>query len=299
VSLQEAKRVKIARHFRCPACGSAEVSHSAYFHCAKCGSAADHRADPPPTSDPLDRLKDRVKRRFPRLYPNLISLLGPVHSTPIVRNFLETRDLASELILNLGSGCEDYDPSIVNVDLQPYATVDLVCSIADLPLKSSSVDAVLIIAVLEHVPDPEAIVKEIHRVLKAGGQVCCFVPFMQGIHASPDDFQRYTPQGLTVLFGEFVDASVEVSCGPTSGLVWLLQEWLAMALSFRSTTLYWFFYSVFFVLAPLKYLDVLLRKHPMARNIASGFTITATKAASSSTAVETENADAVGRQVRP
>ena len=52
-----------------------------------------------------------------------------------------------------------------------------------------------------------------------------------------------------------------------------------MALSLRSRTLYWFFYTVFFVLAPLKYLDVIMNKHPMARNIASGFTITATKVA--------------------
>ncbi len=246
MNLLEAKQAKIARYFRCPTCGSTEVSQGAHLHCASCGSAADHRTDPPATSDPLDRLKARVKTRFPKLYPGLISLLGPVHSVPIVSNFLKTRDLDSELILNLGSGCSDYHPSIVNVDLQPYATVDLVCSIANLPLKASSVDAVIIIAVLEHVPDPQAIVREIHRVLKTGGQVCCFVPFMQGIHASPDDYQRYTPQGLKVLFGEFADASVEVSCGPTSGLLWLLQEWLAMALSFRSRTLYWFFYSAVF-----------------------------------------------------
>ena len=38
------------------------------------------------------------------------------------------------------------------------------------------------------------------RVLKPGGYIYSEVPFLQGFHADPDDYQRYTLQGLKILF---------------------------------------------------------------------------------------------------
>lgn len=46
-----------------------------------------------------------------------------------------------------------------------------------LPVRSGSVDAVLISEVLEHVADPEAAFTEIHRVLRPGGELAGSVPF--------------------------------------------------------------------------------------------------------------------------
>lgn len=45
-----------------------------------------------------------------------------------------------------------------------------------LQFSASSFDAVLCTEVLEHVPDPEAVVQNIHRVLKKGGQLVVTVP---------------------------------------------------------------------------------------------------------------------------
>ena len=47
---------------------------------------------------------------------------------------------------------------------------------ADIPYADHTFDAVLVVDVLEHVPDPEHLVREIVRVLKPGGRFVGFVP---------------------------------------------------------------------------------------------------------------------------
>jgi SAM-dependent methyltransferase len=47
---------------------------------------------------------------------------------------------------------------------------------ADLPLPDDAVDAVVLLDVLEHVPDPAAVLTEIHRVLRPGGSLVLSVP---------------------------------------------------------------------------------------------------------------------------
>jgi ubiquinone/menaquinone biosynthesis C-methylase UbiE len=89
------------------------------------------------------------------------------------------------------------------VDGMNYPNVQVVCDLAKTPFMEASLDGILSVAVLEHVANPEAHVAEMYRVLKPGGSVLCFVPFMQGYHASPNDFQRYTESGLRQLFGNF------------------------------------------------------------------------------------------------
>jgi SAM-dependent methyltransferase len=54
---------------------------------------------------------------------------------------------------------------------------------------------------LEHFLEPWIAVKEVHRVLKEGGQFIIWVPFMHPFHG--DDFYRYSPLGLRHLLGDF------------------------------------------------------------------------------------------------
>ena len=217
--------------------------------------------------------KESLKAIFPSYYRRLVKIFSPVYSSGTVEAFLRTINPSSATVVELGSGCDRNHPDIINVDFVPYEEVDLVGSIAALPIASDSVDSVISIAVLEHVPDPERAVREIYRILKEGGTFCIMIPFMQGIHAAPDDFQRYTPNGLKQLCREFRDLQVFVAGGPTSALVWMLQEWLAMVLSFGSQKLYAFWYFVLFILSPLKVFDALLQFHPAAKQIASIYTI--------------------------
>jgi hypothetical protein len=58
-------------------------------------------------------------------------------------------------------------------------------------------------------------------------------------------------------------------------LLWVFQEWLALVLSLGITPLYRLLLPVMWLLSPLKFLDILLVRHPMALVIASGFIVEA------------------------
>jgi SAM-dependent methyltransferase len=68
-----------------------------------------------------------------------------------------------------------------------------------LPFRDGSFATVLLLDVLEHVPDPESALAEVARVLAPGGRLLLTVPFLYPIHDDPYDFQRYTRNGLRVV----------------------------------------------------------------------------------------------------
>lgn len=73
---------------------------------------------------------------------------------------------------------------------------DFLCSAEQIPCADSSFDMVLLAEVLEHLSEPEIVLEEIARVVKPGGQLVITVPFLYGVHADPDDYQRWTPSAL-------------------------------------------------------------------------------------------------------
>lgn len=226
--------------------------------------------------DWLNRVKHLVKERYAFLYPKLIALLSPVYGPDPVPKFLSGFS-DTQVILNLGSGTSDFtSENVVNADMAAYDNVDVVMDLTSSPFRPGSVDGIINIAVLEYVPDPQKIVAVFLSLLKPGGRILVFVPFMQGFHASPHDYQRYTHEGLKILFKEFSNIKI-VAEGPTSSLLWILQEWLAMVLSLGNVRLYRLLSVALWILSPLKYLDIFMRNHPCAENIASGFFVFAEK----------------------
>ena len=229
-------------------------------------------------SDPLDLLKSRLKK-FGKLYNVLIDVISPVYPLATIdrKRIVKLAAKTEDIIVNLGSGSSDFGPRVINVDIFPYSSVDIVGSIDCLPFEDASIDQIINIAVLEHVPNPIEVVAEFYRVLKPGGKLYCFVPFIQGFHASPWDFQRYTKPGLMTLFSQFEIVSIK-SGGPTSGMLWTLQEWLAITFSFGSKKLHMIIWLLVMLATwPLKYLDFFLRHHPMSENVSTGFSVTAKK----------------------
>jgi SAM-dependent methyltransferase len=65
-----------------------------------------------------------------------------------------------------------------------------------LPFAPSSVDTVLLLDVLEHLPRPSECIAEIHRVLQPKGRLILQVPFLYPLHDVPLDFHRWTLYGL-------------------------------------------------------------------------------------------------------
>lgn len=80
-----------------------------------------------------------------------------------------------------------------------YTCLDLLGDALELPIQSASVDVCLNFTSLEHYPDPHQAFREFARVLKPGGQLFLYVPFLQVEHQIPHDYFRYTRYGLAHL----------------------------------------------------------------------------------------------------
>jgi SAM-dependent methyltransferase len=67
---------------------------------------------------------------------------------------------------------------------------------AQLPFPAATFDSVLCTQVLEHVPEPITVLREIARVLRPGGVALVTVPLNSGVHMAPNDFLRFTEFAL-------------------------------------------------------------------------------------------------------
>ena len=138
----------------------------------------------------------------------------------------------------LNAGCGDRDISgfidglVINLDLPGglhNANVDIFAALDRLPVLDGCLDAVFCNAVLEHVDDPRACVREFHRVLKDGGYLYLGVPFMQPEHLDPTDFQRYSKQGLSKLVADagFTVETLEAVHSVYHTLGGFVEKWLS------------------------------------------------------------------------
>ena len=139
---------------------------------------------------------------------------------------------AEAKILDLGSGNDRRAPNVITLEIEANSNVDIVGDGHQLPFHDNVFDAIINEAVLEHVLEPKQIVDEIYRVLKPGGYVCAAVPFLQGFHASPHDYQRYTVPGFNHLFSAFIKIESGACAGPTASLHWIFREYVGLMLSF-------------------------------------------------------------------
>jgi SAM-dependent methyltransferase len=86
----------------------------------------------------------------------------------------------------------------VSGDIAATNKTTVVLDATALPIADASVDAVLALEVLEHLPRPERMLREVARVLRADGLAILSVPFMFGVHDFRDYF-RFTPLGFSTL----------------------------------------------------------------------------------------------------
>lgn len=114
--------------------------------------------------------------------------------------------------------------------LEVYASVsaDLVMEPACCyPLADVSLDGVGCFAVLEHVPDPAAVAREIARIVRPGGLIVIDYPFMQPLHGYPSHYFNATRAGLLSLFEDSFEPELVDTLGhqtPAHALTWQLAE---------------------------------------------------------------------------
>jgi len=138
----------------------------------------------------------------------------PIHPQWLLNTEREKRDLSQALsgfagtVLDIGCadgrlarmlppGCRyigvDYPDTAVGM----YRTRPAVFADAGrLPFADASVDCAILKDVLEHVRRPEAALAEIARVVRPGGKLLLWIPFLYPIHDAPHDYQRFTEHGL-------------------------------------------------------------------------------------------------------
>ena len=78
-----------------------------------------------------------------------------------------------------------------------------------LPMRDGSVDAIIMLEVLEHVPHPQQVVAECHRALAPGGTLIGSTRFICPQHGAPSDYGRFTAEGLALVFGCFAECRIE------------------------------------------------------------------------------------------
>lgn len=105
----------------------------------------------------------------------------------------------------------------VSLDINPDKKPDIVCDVCDMKgmIEDNSYDVVVIMEVLEHIPEPYAALAEIKRILKPGGTILGSTPFLFPIHDAPHDYYRYTIYGLIHLLRDYTHVEVipRNSCG--------------------------------------------------------------------------------------
>ena len=127
--------------------------------------------------------------------------LNQLGSFPSARNML-TVEIFEDL---KGKGLDighlgDYsfkNKDVIRLNIHPGENIDVVSDGNHYPFKDETFDRIMLRCLLEHVDEPHKILKEAARVLKQKGKIVIEVPFINPIHAAPDDFFRFTPSGLS------------------------------------------------------------------------------------------------------
>jgi hypothetical protein len=209
-----------------------------------------------------------------RRSPNWVRKLYPPE--PVYVNPSAPPLPASRPGMNLWIGGAGLDlPGFVNIDVAAVPGVDVVANAARLPFVPSSVDSIACLALLEHVPDPDRVVAEIFRVLKAGGEAQVVVPFCHPYHAYPADYSRFSRDRLSSMFAAFAEVEIGIRTGPTVTMLTFLTYYLKLILpihgrsTIRRSINRLIVGAIGWTIFPLKYLDIWLNHVPGADVLAN------------------------------
>jgi SAM-dependent methyltransferase len=126
------------------------------------------------------------------------------NASPAVRKAMGSllADLGDGRGLNLGCGDTRLGPRLVNFDLMYTGAVDVLGDTLALPFPDGQFALIISQEMVEHVPDPFRAVREMARVLRAGGTLYLQAPFVIGYHPGPEDYWRFSRAGMQRLLAQ-------------------------------------------------------------------------------------------------
>ena len=157
----------------------------------------------------LPKKKETNDHIFPRLKKE--SYLHRRKLRDYVLRFSENV-LPGKKVLDFGCGNKPYlrffsTKNYFGIDGSLKSKADSI-GLDDLPIKDNSMDYVMSYQVLEHVPNPHKVIREFYRVLKPNGVIVISVPFIGEYHTCPNDYWRFTHEGLLELLKNYSNIKI-------------------------------------------------------------------------------------------
>jgi SAM-dependent methyltransferase len=105
------------------------------------------------------------------------------------------------IVLDAGAGNQPYRNLLMHTQYESadfekvdksYARSTYVCDLKKIPTENNRFDFILFNQVMEHLPEPTLVLKELNRVLKHNGKIIYTGPLFYEEHEIPYYFFRYT-----------------------------------------------------------------------------------------------------------
>lgn len=96
----------------------------------------------------------------------------------------------------------------IGSDMREGPGVDMILNLHDIDLPPNTVGTALCLDTLEHVEFPRTAIEEIYRVTQPDGLVIISSHMREKIHAYPNDYWRFTPEGFKSLLKPFKNSFV-------------------------------------------------------------------------------------------
>lgn len=140
------------------------------------------------------------------------------------------------LILDIGAGMRDHlgalGDRVETLDLNDFGDYPDILGDVCSPFPDwmqGRYDAVIALAILEHVYDPPAALENFRKALKPGGKLFLYVPWMWRYHAPRNlmfqDYQRLSRDGMAYLLRDFEAVTLYPLRGKYSAILNMLKFW--------------------------------------------------------------------------
>ena len=173
---------------------------------------------------------DKGKYWFSRLTPSISRSVNDFPPNLALEEIIADIDCPPKVLV-IGSGDAEIELQgkceLIYSDVAIGHLTQLVCDAHDIPFPENYFDAIIAIAVFEHVADPYRCVDEVYRVLKQRGFVYSITPFMQQVHMGRYDFTRFTYLGHRRLFRRFTEVRSGVSNAQGMVLAWSIERFVS------------------------------------------------------------------------